>query len=171
MVRFTYYKKCICGDGTSTTYTPGCPVHDPVMRYSKAEYENIQQRLATAEAVSRNRLETILLLHDCYRDACSEAESILSDLRKLEAERDELQRRCESYKSAYDAILADLRIMEQKLNDLEDERDRLKWNNKRFCDALEKIANAWPFDWGNANLIVETAKAALREVDGGKETY
>ena len=40
-------------------------------------------------------------------------------------ERDELQRRCESYKSAYDAILADLRIMEQKLNDLQVENSRL----------------------------------------------
>lgn len=53
--------------------------------------EQLQQRLATVETVCSNRLETILLLHNCYRDACSEAESILSDLRKLEAERDWLK--------------------------------------------------------------------------------
>ena len=110
------------------------------------DYEHLQQRLATAEAVSRNRLETILLIHGCYFDACSEADSILFDLSKAEAERDqaikeierigrelgttqaerdELQRRCESYKAAYDAILADLKIMEQKLNDLQVENSRL----------------------------------------------
>jgi chromosome segregation ATPase len=171
------------------------------------DYEKLQQRLATVEAVSRNRLETILLIHGCYFDACFEAESILFDLSKAEAERDqaikeigrigrelgttqaerdELQRHCESYISAYDAILADLKIMEKKLSDLEVENSRLirigeerhiraKDTEEGLMEHVERLQAENErllrclADYPAGNQTEPDVKAALREVDGGKD--
>jgi chromosome segregation ATPase len=171
------------------------------------EIYDYKQRLVTVEAVSRNRLETILLIHGCYFDACSEAESILFDLSKAEderdqaikeigrigrelgttqAERDELQRHCESYISAYDAILADLKIMEQKLNDLQVENSRLirigeerhiraKDTEEGLMEHVERLQAENErllrclADYPAGNQTEPDVKAALREVDGGKD--
>ena len=100
-------------------------------------------------------------------------------------ERDELRRRCESYKSAYDAILADLRIMEQKLNDLQVENSRLirigeerhiraKDTEEGLMEHVERLQAENErllrclADYPAGNQTEPDVKAALREVDGGK---
>src|SRR5574343_376403 len=78
-------------------------------------------------------------------------------------ERDELRRRCESYKSAYDAILADLKIMEKKLSDLEAERDRLTDRIKELEDALaEEIGLSTRL---KANLLSLLRAIEVKEID------
>lgn len=117
------------------------------------EHNELQQRLATVEAVSRNRLETILLLHDCYRDACSEADSILSDLRKLEAERDQLTDRI---KELEDDLAEEIGMTDALFDDV-----------RRLVDLLSKISEAlntpWPFPnekTEHDELLVESAAEA-----------
>jgi len=106
------------------------------------EIYDYKQRLATVEAVSRNRLETILLIHGCYFDACFEAESILFDLSKAEAERDRLK----------------------------DENDRLRKTLEEIRDDRSFGDNAAPLLRSIAKLeLIRIAKTALREVDGGED--
>ena len=97
--------------------------------------------------------------------------------------RDELQRHCESYKSAYDAILADLRTMEQKLNDLQVENARLirlgeerhiraKDTEEGLMEHVERLQAENErllrclADYPAGNQTEPDVKAALREVDG-----
>jgi len=171
--------KCGCyasGDNVSLW----CPVHG-----LSGEFINV-------EAIN-SYFEQINKCQSCYE--------LQQRLATVEAERDELQRHCESYKSAYDAILADLRIMEQKLNDLQVENsrlirigeerhirakdteeglmehvERLQEENERLRKALEKIVSycsdrhrVMMLGVQGFSTINEIAKAALREVDGGKD--
>ena len=109
-----------------------------------------------------------------------------SRLAAAEAERDELQRHCESYKAAYDAILADLKIMEQKLNDLQVENSRLirigeerhiraKDTEEGLMEHVERLQAENErllrclADYPAGNQTEPDVKAALREVDGGKD--
>ena len=97
-------------------------------------------------------------------------------------ERDELRRRCESYKSAYDAILADLRIMEKKLNDLQVENSRLirigeerhiraKDTEEGLMEHVERLQAENErllrclADYPAGNQTEPDVKAALREVE------
>ncbi len=192
MARYTVHVKIKhdhLGDGPSdlvVTMRGDKKILQDVENYA-LHYEEMSKSLATAEA---------------ERDqAIREIGRIGRYLGTTQAERDELQRRCESYKSAYDAILADLRIMEQKLNDLQVENsrlirigeerhirakdteeglmehvERLQEENERLRKALEKIVSycsdrhrVMMLGVQGFSTINEIAKAALREVDGGKD--
>ena len=49
---FTYYKKCICGEGTQSGYVAGCPVHDPYI----ISDQKLINHLQAENAVLRERL-------------------------------------------------------------------------------------------------------------------
>jgi len=144
----------------------------------RPEHE-LQSRLATVEA----DLELCKKwLRDCHKSKAKIGDRCLV----LESESDELQRHCESYISAYDAILADLKIMEQKLNDLQVENSRLirigeerhiraKDTEEGLMEHVERLQAENErllrclADYPAGNQTEPDVKAALREVDGGKD--
>ena len=139
------------------------------------DYEELQQRLATVEA----DLELCKKwLRDCHESKAKIGDRCLA----LESERDELRRRCESYKSAYDAILADLKIMEKKLSDLQVENSRLirigeerhiraKDTEEGLMEHVERLQAENErllrclADYPAGNQTEPDVKAALREVE------
>ena len=136
------------------------PPEQPVWVSRCCPYECVKEREATVEAISKNRLETILLLHGCYLDACSEADSILSDLGKLEAECDRLTDRI---KELEDALAEEITLSDS----LEADIARLQAQNERFRNALKNIYDEMDYDNSNGGYAFDIAKQAL-EVDGGK---
>jgi hypothetical protein len=109
------------------------------------EIYDYKQRLVTVEAVSRNRLETILLIHGCYFDACSEAESILFDLSKAEDERDQ--------------AIKEIGRIGRELGTTQAERDRIK-------EAIKEFSDKWKYYDSKTITGLDDLRAALREVDG-----
>lgn len=184
MARYTVHVKIKhdhLGDGPSdlvVTMRGDKKILQDVENYA-LHYEEMSKSLATAEA----ELELCKKwLRDCHESKAKIGDRCLA----LESERDELRRRCESYKSAYDAILADLRIMEQKLNDLQVENSRLirigeerhiraKDTEEGLMEHVERLQAENErllrclADYPAGNQTEPDVKAALREVDGGKD--